>query len=213
MPILLTDLLHCPPAAWFATALAAPGGVLLEAHEHYPKQTFRNRALILTAQGPKPLTVPVKGGGSQQKKRVTEIEIDYAHRWVLPYWRTLQTAYNRSPYFMYYADALHDELMRRPPTLWELNLGLLHRLLGWLAPALPVSLTDAWQPTPPAHHLDRRNWYFPGAPPDRMRVPPYPQGFGAGFENGLSVLDVLFALGPGTGAFLRAAPAALAPAV
>ena len=37
-----------------------PGGILLEAWEHYPKQTFRNRALILTAQGAKPLTVPVR---------------------------------------------------------------------------------------------------------------------------------------------------------
>jgi hypothetical protein len=203
--ILLTELLHCPPAAWFRDALAASGGVLLEAHEHYPKQTLRNRALILTAQGPKPLTVPVRAGASQQKKRATEIEIDYAHRWVLPYWRTLQTAYNRTPYFLYYADALHDDLFRRPATLWELNETLLRRLFGWIAPATPLQLTTEWQRTPPPSVLDRRNAYAPGALPDIMRVPPYPQTFGAGFENGLSVLDLLFTLGPNTGAFLRSA--------
>ena len=57
---LLTELLHCPPIAWFADAVQAPGGILLETHEHYPKQTFRNRALILTAQSVKPLTMPVR---------------------------------------------------------------------------------------------------------------------------------------------------------
>ena len=58
---LLIELLHCPPIAWFADAIQAPGGLLLEAHEHYPKQTFRNRALILTTQGVKPLTTSISG--------------------------------------------------------------------------------------------------------------------------------------------------------
>lgn len=202
---LLTELLHCPPTAWFAAAIQAPGGVLLEAHEHYPKQTFRNRALILTAQGVKPLTVPVRGGASQVKKLATEIEIDYAHRWVLPYWRTLQTAYNRTPYFLYYADPLRAVLESRPVTLWSLNETLLRLLLGWTAPSLPVQRTESWQKVAPPEVLDRRDFYAPGAPPDRMRVPFYAQAFGSGFVAGLSVLDVLFALGPGTGAFLRAA--------
>ena len=38
-----------------------------------------------------------------------------------------------------------------------------------------------------------------------MYTPPYPQAFGSGFVAGLSILDLLFALGPGTGAYLRAA--------
>ena len=213
---LLTELLHLPPIAWFAVAVRAPGGILLEAHEHYPKQTFRNRALILTAQGVKPLTVPVRGGASQTKKLATEIEIDYAHRWVLPYWRTLQTAYNRTPYFLYYADPLRAALDARPATLWELNEALLRRLLGWIAPRVAVQHTEAWQRVAPLNVLDRRNFYVPGGPPDRMFGPPYPQAFGSGFVSGLSILDLLFALGPGTGAFLRAAAVPeppLAPAV
>ncbi len=201
---LLTELLHLPPAAWFAAAIQSPGGLLLEAHEHYPKQTFRNRALILTAQGVKPLTVPVRGGASQTKKLATEIEIDYAHRWVLPYWRTLQTAYNRSPYFLYYADPLRAVFDQKPATLWALNETLLNLLLSWIATAVPVAHTEAWHPAVPTGVLDRRNFYLPGGPPDRMRVPPYPQMFGVGFVPGLSILDVLFALGPGTGAFLCA---------
>lgn len=204
--LLLTELHYLPPAAWFVAALAAPGGVLLERHEHYQKQTFRNRALVLTAQGPKALTVPVRGGGSQVKQRIDEIRIDYSHNWMLPHWRTLQSAYNRTPYFLYYADALHALLVSRPATLYELNQGLLELVCSWLAPRLPVAYTEAWYPHyDPARVLDRRNFFHPDAPPDRMRVPAYQQAFGNTFANGLSVLDALFALGPGTAAWLRAA--------
>lgn len=209
---LLSELHYCPSAAWFAAALAS-GGVLLESHEHYQKQTFRNRALVLTAQGVKPLTVPVRGGASQDKKLTAAIEIDYSHEWILPHWRTLQTAYNRSPYFLYYGDALRAALYSRPATLWEFNTGLLKLLMGWLAPALPVTTTESWQNIYPPGVLDCRNYYSPRAAPDRMRVPPYPQAFGSAFVGGLSVLDLLFALGPGTAAFLRtAAPITLSAA-
>ncbi|MBC7447733.1 MAG: WbqC family protein [Hymenobacteraceae bacterium] len=205
---LLTELHFCPPAAWFAAALTAPGGVLLERHEHYQKQTFRNRALILTAQGPKPLTVPVRGGASQHKQRADEILIDTSHDWARPHCRTLQSAYNRTPYFLYYADPLLALLLAPPPTLYALNRCILDLLLGWLAPALPVAETNSWQAGYTGREvLDRRQFYTPDAPPDRMRVSPYPQAFGAGFVSGLSILDVLFALGPGTAAFLRATAA------
>lgn len=208
---LLTELHYLPSAAWFAAALGA-GGSVIEAHEHYQKQTFRNRALILTAQGAKVLTVPVRGGASQEKKLVTAIEIDYSHEWILPHWRTLQTAYNRSPYFLYYADGLHQALSRRPTTLWELNISLLELLRRWIAPDLPVAFTESWQPTYPPPVRDCRNYFSPGAAPDRMRVPPYPQAFGSAFVGGLSVLDLLFALGPGTATFLRTAAAEPPPA-
>ncbi|MBC7449246.1 MAG: WbqC family protein [Hymenobacteraceae bacterium] len=208
---LLTELPHLPPIAWFAAAIQSPGGILLEAHEHYPKQTFRNRALILTAQGVKPLTVPVRGGASQTKKLATEIEIDYAHRWVLPYWRTLQTAYNRTPYFLYYADPLRAALESRPATLWELNERLLRQLLAWIAPAVALQLTQSWQKNVLPDVRDQRNYYVPGGPPDRMYARPYAQAFGSGFVAGLSILDLLFALGPGTGAFLRTAAAPESP--
>lgn len=200
---LLSELHYFPPAAWFAEALAADE-LLLERHEHYQKQTFRNRALILTAQGVKALTVPVLGGASQTKQRADEIRIDYSHQWVLPHWRTLQTAYNRSPYFLFYADELRAALWQKPATLYELNLTLLRLLLHWLRPGLPVAFTAAWQPHyDPYAVLDRRSYYSPDAAPDRMRVPAYPQAFGLAFVNGLSILDTLFALGPGTAAFLR----------
>ncbi|HEX8656939.1 MAG TPA: WbqC family protein [Hymenobacter sp.] len=223
--ILLTELQYHPPAALFAELLRADG-ILLEAHEHYRKQTFRNRCLIRTAQGVQPLTVPVVDGNRAEKVSVAAIEIDYRQNWVHRHWRTLQTAYGNSPYFEYYADYLHDIYVRKPILLFDLNLQFLRLLLRCFRLPLPLSLTTNYLPNYSAQPyfensglataalplVDRRDWLTPKAvsktaepdsPAAHSLVRPYPQVFGPGFEPGLSVLDLLFSQGPAAGAFLR----------
>jgi hypothetical protein len=222
--IILSELHYHPPAAFFAALLNADG-LLLEAHEHYRKQTYRNRCLIRTAQGVQPLTVPVLDGNRAEKVSVSAIEIDYRQNWIHRHWRTLQTAYGNSPYFEYYADYLHDIYARKPGRLFDLNLQFLQLLLKCFRLPLPVHLTSEYQahypaqPSAPNTSLsssqavvaDRRDWLAPKAPsispkPDTpavsMLVRPYPQVFGPGFEPGLSVLDLLFSQGPAAGRFL-----------
>jgi hypothetical protein len=41
-------------------ACVKSGNILLERHEHYEKQTIRNRALIFGANGILPLIIPIK---------------------------------------------------------------------------------------------------------------------------------------------------------
>ena len=209
--ILLTELHYHPPAAFFAALLHADG-LLLEAHEHYRKQTYRNRCLIRTAQGVQALTVPVVAGGRAEKVRTSDIEIDYRQNWVHRHWRTLQTAYGSSPYFEYYADYLHDIYRQKPARLFELNLLFLRLELRCFRLTLPLSLSaDYHAPGAPgpAGLLDRRDWLSakggdpgPDTPAASGLVRPYPQVFGPGFEPGLSILDLLFAQGPAAGAYL-----------
>ncbi|MDQ2772239.1 MAG: WbqC family protein [Bacteroidota bacterium] len=218
--IFLTELHYHPPAALFA-ALAHADGLLLEAHEHYRKQTYRNRCLIRTAQGVQPLTVPVLDGNRAGKVSVSEIEIDYRQNWIHRHWRTLQTAYGNSPYFEYYADYLHDIYVQKPARLFDLNQQFLQLLLKCFRLPLPVQRTTEYHagyptnshpPTPlPSYSIvDRRDWLTPKASaeakPDTPAAPalvrPYPQVFGPGFEPGLSVLDLLFSQGPAAGSFL-----------
>ncbi len=226
--ILLTELHYHPPAAWFAALLRADG-LLLEAHEHYRKQTYRNRCLIRTAQGVQPLTVPVIDGNRAEKVSVSAIEIDYRQHWVHRHWRTLQTAYGNSPYFEYYADYLHDIYVGKPTLLFELNLQLLRLLLKCFRLTLPLQLTADFRSSYPAQPsfvtsglpfaqlaqpviADRRDWLTPkttsktqepDSPAAPVLVRPYPQVFGPGFEPGLSVLDLLFSQGPAAGSFLQ----------
>ena len=221
--ILLTELHYHPPAALFAALLNADG-LLIEAHEHYRKQTFRNRCLIRTAQGVQPLTIPVVDGNRAEKVSISAIEIDYRQNWIHRHWRTLQTAYGNSPYFEYYADYLHDIYVSKPTLLFDLNLQFLRLLLKCFRLTLPLELTTEYHahypaqpsfenpglPITPSSLADRRDWLTPKAPsktaePDTPAasalVRPYPQVFGPGFEPGLSVLDLLFSQGPAAGSF------------
>ena len=218
--ILLSELHYHPPAAFFA-ALVNADGLLLEAHEHYRKQTYRNRCLIRTAQGVQPLTVPVLDGNRAEKVSVSAIEIDYRQNWIHQHWRTLQTAYGNSPYFEYYADYLHDIYVSKPALLFDLNQQFLCLMLKCFRITLPLTLTTEYHaqhppkpcPSPPPAAcpvLDRRDWltpktatktHEPDTPAVSALVRPYPQVFGPGFEPGLSVLDLLFSQGPAAGRF------------
>ena len=221
--ILLTELHYHPPAAFFA-ALINADALLIEAHEHYRKQTYRNRCLIRTAQGVQPLTVPVLDGNRAEKVSISAIEIDYRQNWIHRHWRTLQTAYGNSPYFEYYADYLHDIYVSKPALLFDLNQQFLHLLLKCFRLTLPLTLTTEYHAhylaQPSAEHsgllsnhpiiADRRDWLTlkaatktpePDTPAASALVRPYPQVFGPGFEPDLSVLDLLFSQGPAAGRF------------
>lgn len=207
MPTVLTELHYLPSIAFFQQLLAADA-VLLDAHEHYHKQTYRNRALILTVQGPQSLTVPVVDGARAEKVASSAIEIDYRQNWRHRHFRTLQTAYGASPYFGYYADYLQDIYAQKPTRLWELNLAFLELLLRCLRWPLPIELTTTYlEPGVAPPLLDRRDFLTPkstaGRPePDSPSPRPYAQVFGTAFVPGLSVLDLLFMQGPAAGQFL-----------
>jgi len=207
MSVVLAELHYLPSIPYFQQLITADA-LLLDAHEHYHKQTYRNRALILTAQGPQPLTVPVVDGARAEKVQTSAIEIDYRQNWRHRHLRTLQTAYGNSPYFSYYADYLHDVYAQKPARLWDLNLALLELLLRCLRWPLPLHRTADYQaPGATTGLLDRRDFLtpksHPAAPkPDSPSQLPYPQVFGTAFVPGLSVLDLLFMQGPAAGRFL-----------
>jgi hypothetical protein len=208
MSVVLSELHYLPSIPYFQQLLGTEK-LLLDAHEHYHKQTYRNRALILTAQGPQPLTVPVVDGARSEKIRTSEIEIDYRQNWMHRHFRTLQTAYGASPYFGYYADYLQDIYSQKPARLWELNFAFLQLLFRCLRWPLPVEFTTAYlaPASLPPTLLDRRDFLTPkstlaGAEPDSPSQRPYLQVFGTAFVPSLSVLDLLFMQGPAAGQFL-----------
>ncbi len=104
IPILTSAYLA--PVHYYTKLIAAPC-VVEERAEHYVKQTFRNRCLIATADGVQALTIPVQGSkdlGGDHKTPTKAMRIIDSNRWRQLHWNALVSAYDRTPFFEYYAD-------------------------------------------------------------------------------------------------------------
>ena len=92
----------------------------IEQMETFEKQTFRNRTLIRDAKGELVrLTIPVKK--VEHKQLTRDIEISYQTRWQHQHWITLVSAYQHTPYFMYFADYLKPFYEQEYKWLLDLN--------------------------------------------------------------------------------------------
>lgn len=84
--------------------------VLIELHENYTKQSYRNRCVILGANGTAALSIPVKKD-TRLKIPIRDVKIDYDTDWQKQHWRSIYSAYGSSPYFEYY-DYLFEPLFK-----------------------------------------------------------------------------------------------------
>lgn len=197
---LLTELPYHPCILYFQKAFEADE-LLFEAQEHYQKQSYRNRCHILTAQGMVPLTVPVVKGN--RKTIITQLEIDYSQQWIHTHWRSIQSAYNNAPFFEFYADYLLDVYAQKPRFLFDLNMSLFQLYVKFLKLNKPIRLTQTYVNTHEEPVLDWRNKLHPKKEADNLHLSPYPQVFGKQFASNLSILDLLFNLGPEASFYLQ----------
>ena len=200
--LLLTEIQYNPPISYFWHVIRSER-IVVEAHEHYVKQSYRNRCHVLTAQGEQALSVPILRGNSKDKTLITEIEIDYSQKWFNVHWRTIQAAYGRAPYFEFYSDYIKEVYERRPKFLFQLNIDLLRLYLKLLKLNKPLNFTENYQLNAPETMLDLRNRIHPKIYPDNLHVKPYTQVFGKQFVLELSIIDLLFTQGPASISYLQ----------
>jgi len=109
---------YLPPKSYMAALMSEPATI--EQMESFEKQTFRNRCLLRDAKGELVrLTVPV--GKVEHKQLTRDIEISYQSRWQHQHWITLVSAYQHTPYFMYFADFLKPFYEREYKWLIDFN--------------------------------------------------------------------------------------------
>ncbi|MCV9387524.1 WbqC family protein [Reichenbachiella ulvae] len=185
------------PSIPYLSYIKASDEIWIDAKENFVKQTYRNRCYILGPNKVQPLSVPVKNGN--RKIPMDEILIDYKHDWIKDHWRSITTAYNKSPFFEYYEPYIHDILHRKPERLLELNQDIMSFCLKVLNIDTKVNLTNKYESGEKGQIEDMRSKIHPKKDYicSKIKDPiPYPQLFGQEFAAKLSVLDLLSNTGP-----------------
>lgn len=188
-------LFYAGPAAYFSCLLQAKHPVLFEVNEHFTKQTYRNRINIYSSQGLQKLSIPVEKNSS--KTVLKDLKISFAENWNVLHWRAIVSSYQSSPYFEYY-DYLLEPLFHQPaPFLVEHNLNLLTVISKCLGTEISFELTKSYE----THYSNDFRSAFNAKKETEFDKgwSPYQQVFNYGeqpFLPNLSILDVLFNLGP-----------------
>jgi hypothetical protein len=169
--------------------------VKLELHEHFVKQTYRNRCTIYGANGKLDLIVPLRKW--KNNTPINEIRIAYDAPWQKLHWRSIVAAYRSSPYFEFYEDELHPFFHESQfDYLHELNTTLLKKMVQLLGASQTTHYTGRYEPQQP--NCDNMLDQFSPKRPDTNAYPHYHQVFESkyGFIANLSILDLLFNMGP-----------------
>jgi hypothetical protein len=186
------------PSIYTMALLNHHGTALIEGHENYSKQTYRNRCLILGANKVQALSIPVlKPGG---KIPITEATFNPAGSWLKDHRRGIISAYSNTPYFEHYESAILGALEPATDKLFEHNSTILSVCLELLNLKLAIATTPDYHKNYEfCDYIDLRNRIHPKIPlPEGLGIKdiPYIQAFGSVFVPGLSILDLLFNEGP-----------------
>lgn len=126
---------YFPSISYLKAMCVSNNVVLIDRHEHWIKQSIRNRCEILGSSGLHKLVVPIchKNG----KQTLGSITVDDATKWRWNHWKSIKTAYGRSPYFEHYAFEIEACIFHDCERLIELNRQILTLFIHvWELPIL-----------------------------------------------------------------------------
>ena len=194
MQVLLSTT-YFGPVQWYQK-LHRADVVQIEKWESFIKQTYRNRCLIATTNGIQTLTVPIV---RNESPLIKDIRISDHGNWRHLHWNALQSAYGESPFFEYYQDDIRPFFEKRWDYLLDYNEAICQKMceLIDIQPSIQYSSDFVAEPN---NVSDYRIAINPKHPvPDAEFTPkPYYQVYSSkhGFLSNLSVLDLLFNMGP-----------------
>jgi len=180
----------------YYSEMAKADAVFIESHDYYSKQTYRNRCLIAAANGPMALTIPVEKAGSE-KMLTCEVRISKHNDWQLNHWRSIESAYNSTPFFEYYKDDLIPFYEKKWNYLIDFNLEIQSKILELLNFETNIQLTGEYKNTLDDSVLDLREVIHPKREAQSVSYKTYYQVFEQrfGFQANLSIIDLLFNMG------------------
>ena len=187
------------PVQWYQK-LNRYENIVIEQHDNFIKQTYRNRCVIATTQGLQALTIPVERPSDARldKTQLKDICISDHGNWRHLHWKALLSAYGESPFFEYYADDIHPFFEKKYKFLLDFNMEINAKMMELLdieKSSLSLSneyssyegdsdMVDFREVIRPKHPGEDKEWQ----PKKYYQV--YQQKFG--FQPNLSILDLLF---------------------
>jgi len=202
----------------------------------YTKNDWRNRNRIRTAHGTQWLTIPVRRNSLQQRIRDTHV---MDKRWASRHWRTLSQVYARAPHFQFGCDLLSDLYIEAASLdhLSAINLLFLKTICNSLGIYTCITSSSdycydlqanrttrliqllkatggiSYLSGPAARqYLDQKQMREAGIEVswiDYNGYQTYPQIHGNAFEPAVSIVDLLFNMGPAAAQYLRSSSASL----
>ncbi len=195
-------LFYLPPVELFKEIVSFKDkNILIEKHEHFPKQSYRNRTAVYGPNGKLSLTVPI-AKGSKNHTAYKDVKISYNDNWQRLHWLSLQTSYRSSAYFEFYEDDFAPFYEKKYAFLFDYNLELFAMMLKQLKLSVDFDFTEAYEFT----YLNKADF--------RERIHPkkessyeakkYFQVFEDKYQfmPNLSVVDLIFNQGPQASKYL-----------
>jgi hypothetical protein len=197
---------YFPPIQYISKFLSF-STVEIEQFENYNKQSYRNRCIILSANGPLSLSIPVQKD-FHPKIRISEIKLDYDTNWRKIHWKAIEAAYKRSPFFEFYLDDFYPFFTEKFEFLLPFNSAILDIILKRIGISAKIVYSRSY--------VEKNNEYEDFR--DSIHPKPakalkdcefkqiyYQQVFFSkfGFVPNLSILDLLFNEGPNSLAILK----------
>ncbi|MDR2057922.1 MAG: WbqC family protein [Dysgonamonadaceae bacterium] len=177
--------------------------IVIEKEDNYIKQTYRNRCIIATANGIQTLSIPVIKPDAR-KCLTRDIRIAEHGNWRHLHWNAIVSSYNSTPFFEYYADAFRPFYEKPQGFLFDFNEALRELVCSLLDISPSVSYSNEYI-IPSEKNSDFRDVIHPKKEACIKDLKPYYQVFENkfGFRANLSIIDLLFNMGPESALYLN----------
>ncbi|OQX98921.1 MAG: hypothetical protein B6I24_04010 [Bacteroidetes bacterium 4572_128] len=203
MKKILLESFYLAPIQYYSKLLNYKA--LIEVNENYTKQTYRNRCKIYSANGIQTLSIPVKNE-KKQKTLVKDVKISYETNWQKQHYKSIKSAYGRSPFYEYFIDEIKIFYFKKYKFLLDFNTEFQNLIIENLEIENNFSFTKNYISKYQFDILDFRGKISPKKKlaDNEFLMKNYIQVFENkfGFKSNLSIIDLLFNEGPNAISFL-----------